>query len=509
MELDLKRLRLLYNSGWCKGEQEMDLLLIRPNDMKAVYGGVLGTAACEPPYWAAVIAEYGRQKGLQVGILDMEAQNLSPQQAVKIVEDENPALVGIIVTGTNLSASTQKMPGAGQLATCLKEQLQVPMFLWGLHPSAVPEKTMEEEAVDYVIKGESLDTILHLVEVVKKERGNLEELLGLYYRKGEEILGNPQIQISSPEEIPNPAWDLLPMELYKAHNWQLFGEEEKRNGNYAVIATSLGCPFQCSFCAINAMFGMKKVRFFTPERVVEDIQHLVTTYGVKYIKIMDENFVLNQQHVEKICDLLIERNLDINMWAYARVDTVSEALLGKMYQAGMRWLAFGIESASELSLNDVSKGQYNVKKVKEVMEMTQKAGISIMANFMFGLPEDTQESMEANLSLARELNPEYINFYCTLAYPGSKLYTSILEQSPEQLPQSWKGFAQYGYECQPLPTNTLTAKEVLAFRDQAFDEFFQNNTKYFQMIEYKFGKKTVEDIQSMLGNHLKRKLLGD
>ena len=63
-------------------------------------------------------------------------------------------------------------------------------------------------------------------------------------------------------------------------------------------------------------------RFWNPRRVVDNLERLVRRYGVRHIKFADEMFVLNRRHIEEICDGIIEKNLDLNIWAYARVDTV-------------------------------------------------------------------------------------------------------------------------------------------------------------------------------------------
>src|SRR6202008_387444 len=96
-------------------------------------------------------------------------------------------------------------------------------------------------------------------------------------------------------------------------------------------------------------------RFWTPKRVIEEIDLLVNTYGVRNIKFADEMFVLNVRHVNSICDLIIERGYDLNVWAYARVDTVKDSMLDKLKRAGFHWLALGIEAADETVLTDVDK----------------------------------------------------------------------------------------------------------------------------------------------------------
>ena len=265
----------------------MDLLLIRPNDQKAVYSDVISNAACEPPFWAAVIASYAMNKGIDVEIIDAEVLNQNPEETACLVGKSSSKVIGIIVTGTHLSASTQKMQGASILAKEIKKVCKAPIFMWGLHPSSLPEKTIKEESVDYVIKGEGLETISGLVECIKYKNFNqelLSSLKGLYYCIGDTVVGNSEIGLENIELMPPPAWDLLPMNLYKAHNWHRLTQSTKTlNTGYGVVATTLGCPFNCDFCAISSLFGQHAVRYKSPEKVIKEIDELVCEYGVYYI----------------------------------------------------------------------------------------------------------------------------------------------------------------------------------------------------------------------------------
>jgi len=139
--------------------------------------------------------------------------------------------------------------------------------------------------------------------------------------------------------------------------------------------------------------------------------------------------------------------------------------------------------------------------------MARELDMPIMANFMFGLPEDDLESMQATLDMMKYCLFEYVNLYCTVAYPGSKLYEDALRDG-EELPETWDGYSQLGYEAFPLPTKYLLSAEVLAFRDKAFYDYF-SYPPYQEKIRQKFGEKAVEHINEMLKHKLKRKILGD
>jgi radical SAM superfamily enzyme YgiQ (UPF0313 family) len=479
---------------------------VNPGSRAQVYGKLgSGLAAIEPPLWAALVAAFVRHHGYSVKIVDAEAENLSPEETALKVMEFDPLLVGIVVLGSNPSASsTPKMTAAGEVAPALKERAShIKIIFSGLHPSALPERTLREEKADFVCQGEGFDTIRQLLGVLKsgEEKGDYK-IPGLWYRRNGEVVSNPLPRLVNPEDLPMAAWDLLPMDKYRAHNWHCFENIDQRQP-YAVVYTSLGCPFNCSYCNIHALYdGKLGIRFRSPEKVVEEIDFLVRNYRIRNIKFLDELFTLREERVNRICDLLTEGGYDLNIWAYARVDTVNEKMLRKMKRAGISWLAYGFESADMKVRRGVAK-KFEPDAVTRAVAMTQAAGIYIIGNFIFGLPDDSLETMRETLRLAKEFNFEYVNFYTAMAYPGSQLYEDAIRQGVE-LPDQWYGYGQYGEETLPLPTKYLSAAEVLRFRDDAFKEYF-SDPKYLAMIRAKFGPKVVAHIKGMLKHDIPRK----
>ena len=483
---------------------QFDIVLVKPGSQKQLYGELSGfeLTAVEPPLWGAILAGYLRQKGYSVVLLDAEVEGWSCEEAARRVVELRPLLAVVVVSGANPSASTPNMAGAGAIARAVKEQSPaMRTMLWGLHPSALPERTLREEGADFVCQGEGLYTLPKLLDALKAQAGELP-IEGLWHWKDGRIVSNPMPRVF-PDlgELPMPAWDMLPVERYRAHNWHCFGHVESRSP-YAVIYTSLGCPFRCSFCCINALFGKRGIRYRPPERVVEEIDYLVTKRNVRNIKIIDEMFVLKKEHVLRLCDLIAQRGYGLNFWANARVDTVDAELLSAMKRAGINWVCYGFESANESVLNEAQKG-YDPKTVDAVVRMTRDAGVYILANYVFGLPEDDLRTMEQTLAQAMEMNAEWANFYCATAYPGSALYEKAVAKG-WPLPESWQGYSQHSYEMLPLPTNHLSGPEVLKFRDEAFHRYF-SNPAYLEMITRKFGAETAAHVRKMTSHRLKRK----
>src|SRR5205823_14705763 len=254
-----------------------------------------------------------------------------------------------------------------------------------------------------------------------------------------------------------------------------------------------------TFCCIQAPFrsgeragGLREsansYRYWSPDQVIAQIDVLVNDYGIRNLKIADEMFVLNRKHVLGICDRIIERGYDLNIWAYTRVDTIKEGMLDKLKAAGFNWLALGIEAGADRVRANVDKG-FAQEEIYRVIARVRDAGINVIGNYIFGLPEDDLETMQATLDLALDLNCEFANFYSAMAYPGSPLYALAIRQNIP-LPERWTGYAQHSRDCLPLPTRYLPARDVLRFRDEAFLKYY-TNPRYLNMVEHRFGPETV------------------
>ena len=493
----------------------LDLVVVNPGSRSQIYQSLGSTlSAIEPPVWAGLVAQFIRNHGFSVRILDAEAEDLTLAEAAQRIDEMEPLLVAVVVYGHQPSASTQNMTAAGAICTAVKGRSpKTRIVLVGGHVAALPEHTLREEDADFVSGGEGPYTVLELLQAVKSERPDYREVHGLWYWEDGVIQSNPPAPLvhNLDREMPEIAWDLLPMDRYRAHNWHCLGNLQRQP--YVALYTTLGCPYHCTFCCIQSPFksgeqqlgykqSVNSYRFWSPRSVVRQIDRLVSEYGVRNIKIADEMFVLNPRHVVAICDLIIEREYELNLWAYARVDTVREGMVDKLKRAGFNWLAFGIEAASERVRDDVQKG-FDQDQVYKTIEVVRAAGINVIGNFIFGLPEDNLQTMQATLDLALELNCEFANFYCAMAYPGSKLYqTAVQEGWP--LPGRWSGYSQHAVDTLPLPTRYLSSAEVLRFRDHAFQVYF-NGPRYLDLIKQKFGPEAGQHIQEMVSYSLERR----
>jgi anaerobic magnesium-protoporphyrin IX monomethyl ester cyclase len=491
----------------------IDVCLLKSPDSGLVYQNLRNEfTAIEVPVWAAVTADFLRKRNFSVYLLDAEAENLSIEEAAIKVADINARLTVFVVYGHQPSASSQRMPDAIAVHKILKEISATKTMFLGTHPAALPIETLEETKADFVCDGEGPFTITDLLNCLKSgDVHDFKKVRGLHYWDGGNISKTESVPLISnlDEVLPSAAWDLLSMKNYRAHNWHCFNHINERKP-YASLYTSFGCPFKCSFCCINAPFGKSTIRYLSPQAVIKEIDILVNQYGIKNIKIPDEMFVLHKNHVIGICDLIIERGYDLNIWAYARIDTVQDSFLDKMKQAGIHWLALGIESGSEF-VRDGALKALNGDDIIKTVKTIQSHGIAVNGNYIFGLPDDTHQTMEQTIQLAMELNTEWANFYCGMSYPGSPLHKmsrgkGILPEDPGG--PGWIGYSQHAYETYPLCTDHLARGEILKFRDEAHLRFF-NRPEYYNMIGSKYGDESRQHVEKMNKMVLQRKYIGE
>ncbi len=238
--------------------ETLDLLLINPAGHVDTYQDLAAElTAVEPPLWCRLIAGYAIDRGYSCAILDCEASEIGPVEAAQRVAELRPRLIAMVVFGHQPSASTQRMAPAGIVSREIKAlSPEQKIIILGGHVSALPERTLREEVVDFACVGEGPITIDQLLRALAAGESNLEGVEGLVWRDRGECRINRRAPLITDldRDLHGNAWHLLPMERYRAHNWQCFGDLSKRQP-YASIYTTLGCPFQCSFCCINAPFG--------------------------------------------------------------------------------------------------------------------------------------------------------------------------------------------------------------------------------------------------------------
>lgn len=506
----------------------LDCLFVAPNCSNIYQELSADFSAIEPPTWALLLAESVRSVGYEVAILDADAERLSPQEtAVKIV-DEKPRIVLFVVYGQNPNSGTTGMASVESVASYLAIECgKMLVGVVGSHASALPRDVLSISGINFVLLNEGVYALRNMLS--QKSFSDLSGIKGIGYNHigpagKTAILNSPERVVPQERmdlDLPGYAWDLLPykikpLDMYRAHFWHAGFDFAKRTP-FAAIYTSLGCQFACDFCMINIINRVdnddhidashsKGMRFWSVTWVLREMEKLAQL-GVETLRISDEMFFLNRRYYQPLLTGIIDRDFRFNMWTYSRIDTVRESALELFKSAGVNWLALGVEAGNQLVRQEVSKGSFREMNIRDICDNVRSADINVIANYIFGFPHDTLETMTETLDLALELNTEMANMYPCQALPGSPIYHEARAKG-WRLPDTYAGYGFLSYEALPLPTNTLTAAEVLKFRDQAWLRYF-TNPQYLELVQRRFGLSERKNVEKMTSIRLKRKLLGD
>lgn len=509
-------------------DRKLDVLFVSPNSSTHVYQDLSKDyAAKEPPTWALLLAQSCRAVGYGVAILDCDAERLTPEAATKRIREADPRLVCLVVYGQNPSSGTTNMSGTVDLCNHLKSVYpQYPICVVGSHASALPKEVLGLGSVDIVLINEGVYALRNLL--ASDLKNDLPKVKGIGFKdeSGRAIMNPPEAVVPQERmdiDLPGSAWDLLPyrqkpFDMYRAHLWHADFQDRYKTP-FASLYTSLGCRFKCDFCMINIVNRTDTsddvpssksnfMRFWSPEFILKEYDKLVG-YGVNTIRIVDEMFFLDKRYYEPLLRGLVERGYgeQLRMWAYSRVDTVRKEQLELFRKAGVRWLALGIEAASQTIRREVTKGTFQEINIRKALQEVRDADINVIANYIFGLPDDTMETMQQTLDFSLEMCTEMWNGYACMALPGSPLYFEAKARNIK-MPQTYAGYGFLSYECQPMATKTVSAADVMRFRDQAWQKYF-NYQPYIDLVNKRFGPNALQNITGLKDVKLRRRILGD
>jgi len=297
------------------------------------------------------------------------------------------------------------------------------VVIGGWHASYEPETLLTNPEVDYVVMGEGERAMVQLANyIIKGDKTNdPSQIAGLAYRNDDgQIIKNPRQYITSMDEIPFPAWHLLPIEQYVREMEYLPGVKPVDN-----MSIARGCPFSCAFCETTGLMG-RTCRTFSPQRVFDEIKYLQNKFGTKGIYFINDNFTIKKKETLELCRLIRENKLDIQWVCDTRADLLTKELIQEMKSAGCRTIWFGVESGSPRILEKINKG-VTVEQTTRAFQMCKDEGILTACSFLLGLPGETVEDMNASFKFARKLDPDFCRWNIYIAVPGSPLYDEVMQ----------------------------------------------------------------------------------
>ena len=319
-----------------------------------------------------------------------------------------------------------RWPFTQRLCAMLREQFpRVPIVIGGIHPTAFPDTALEQCDCDYAVLGEGEVTTALLAERLISGR-EIHDLDGLAYRHDGKIRVNPKTAfIDDLDSLPMPAYHLLDMDRLK--HQCIKDTISQLKGMYFSLLTSRSCPNQCSYCNMFLAHG-RKWRSRSPENVLAEVDHLVSTYDVDQFAIMDDNFTLSRKRTKMILNGLMKRGRPIRFLTPNGVSlkSLNEEIIGLMKKAGALEVSIAIESGSEFIRNEVYKKRIKTQQILDIVKAFKKHDLPCRAFYMVGAPQETDETVQSTIDIMKKIKtPGYINI--TTPYKGTQLYDTFRE----------------------------------------------------------------------------------
>lgn len=426
-------------------------------------------------YIAGSLLDYGHE----VKIFDFNLYN-DDQKFIKELNDFNPDFVGI-------NFVTSLIKEANRILEMVKKNNQKAILVGGgPHCSSEPESSLKETLLDIAVIGEGDFTILDIIDGKK-----FSEIKGIAYKENGKIFVNERRNfIENLDILPFPAYHLYEIEKYK------IPLVVAKRSPVIWLETSRGCPFGCIYCN-KAIFG-RTYRVKSPERVVKEFIK-VKKLGVKEVHILDDNFTNDIERAKKICDLLIEKNVDMT-WCTAdgiRVDRVDLELLKKMKQAGCYRIHIGVESGNQDILNRIKKG-ITLEQVIKAVKWAKEAGLDVGGYFMIGLPGETEKTMQQTIDFAKSLNFDLAKITICIPLPATELFNELDKRGLIKT-YDWANFNFY------TPASTIYNHENLSWEiiEKYSKKFYREvylNPRYIlnRFLKSIRDKTIIEDIKLAL-----------
>ncbi len=313
-----------------------------------------------------------------------------------------------------LSAMTSSAARALDLAALAKKQGKT-VIVGGAHASCSPEDFLRSGNVDLVVKGEAEETIVELMQALPhRERWHRVAGIG-FIEDGRPIFTPPRPLPVDLDSIPFPAWHLLPVERYWAH---------QRGPREVALFSSRGCPWACTYC--NKLQSTRKYRVRSPKDTVDEIEWLVSRFGVERIYFPDDLFTLYEDRTIAIGNEILARGLDVEWTCVTRVDCVNPVMLRSMRRSGCIKINYGVESGSPRILKAMRK-QFSLEQIIAAAKMTRDAGIRSTFFIIVGFPGETWEDIELTKTMLREARPDNAGVNIFNLLPGTETYEDYKE----------------------------------------------------------------------------------
>jgi radical SAM superfamily enzyme YgiQ (UPF0313 family) len=410
-------------------------------------------AAAWPPISLATLAAIAKRRGA-VHLVDGNVEDVTLDDVLRDIKEQRAELV---IVNSGFPSIDSDMA----VAKAIKDAYpQIKVAAFGVYFTMLEKQGLENYPfLDFAFVGEPEDTLDELLAALTAGRQDLAAIRGLAWHSPAGIVLNaPRPLIDDLDRLPLPDRSFLKNDRYRLpHNNRIF----------TLVPTGRGCPFPCIYCIVNAYYG-RQLRKRSVEGIVCEIRECVYQYGIEEFLFWEEVFTLDKEYVLAVCRAIEKAGLKIHWAATTRVTSVEEDVLRAMKRAGCYLLGLGIESGSQVILDNAKKRQ-TLDDVRRAVARCKKVGIQTMGHFIFGLPGESQQTAEQTIRFMLDLDLDYMQCYCAVPYPKTEL-GELAKAKGWICADRW---SQYDFGGDSIMnTDQLTCQEVTLFRQRAFRRFY-------------------------------------
>jgi len=410
-----------------------------------------------PPLGLAQLAAVLEDEGIEVAIVDCNAEELGWSELEGVISQRHPNVIG----ATALTPFFYHALRATEIAKRVDRGIIT--LLGGPHVTFTPEETLlEHPEIDFLVRGEGERTLVELLRCL--ERGqDPSQVKGIALRQDDRIVltqPQPPVEVNS---LPLPAYHLLPMGSY---HFTIFGK-------FATLLSSRGCPHKCTFCSEWRFWG-SPWRPREPKKVVDEIELLNKKHGRESFWFGDDCFNVSAEHIQGICDEIMRRELEISWFYQGRADFLIKhrELLPMMRQAGNLMVQIGVESSTNQELGEFNK-HLTRSQVEEAIHLLKKHNIVAQGLLLVGTRPDNADSIAHKLRYMKWLDADFPIFTMFTPFPGSDIYD-------EAKANGWLetlDYSLYDMSHAIMPTEHLTRNQLTSLYNRCFVSYYTDPVK--------------------------------
>jgi anaerobic magnesium-protoporphyrin IX monomethyl ester cyclase len=434
-----------------------------------------------PPLGLAYLAAVLEQNNIEVEIVDAHIEQYSWKKIEEKFIKSKPDIVGVTFT------TETRFDGFKCIKLAKKTIPDAVVIAGGPHVTFTAQDTLANvPELDIICRREGESTILELVREIEKEV-DLKSILGISFRQNGKIVHNlDRPFIKNLDDIPYPARHLLSMDKYDF----VIDVPGKGKIKATNVMTSRGCPIGCCFCSTTEMWG-RQFRARSPQNVVEEIEHIIDNYGIQGFWFFDDTFTMNKKRVDDICNLILDKELDISWFCDVRVDTIDKNILKKMKEAGCYSIAYGVESGSQRILDEVIGKKISLEQVKNVKKWCNELGILSSGLFIISCPTETYQEAHETLEFMKELGGEN-SINILKVYPGTRIES--LAKQKGIIPEDFL----WGHpNSQTVTMPSITGNAPLFIDQLTWEEICEILFEWTKISKYPIYKKLPQALKDM------------